>query len=233
MNIRRFIRKSPHPLARAARSVVQYGRYASVPAPKFLFLPLVYGWTVAQLAYFFVKRKLLVEPFLKVRCASYGKRLQTGHFVHWIDGAGDIVLGDDVYLDGRVDVMFSSLASPRPQLSIGSRTYINHMTSFSIARCISIGEDVYVASGVKFLDSPGHPVDPARRRAKMPPDLEEVKPIRIGNNVWIGMDAIILPGVVVGDGSVVGTRSVVTADVPKYCVVGGAPARVIRHLEEP
>lgn len=50
----------------------------------------------------------------------------------------------------------------------------------------------------------------------------------IGNDVWIGSEAIVLPGVTIGDGAVIGTRAVVTRDVPPYAIVGGNPARVIR-----
>ncbi|MCI4591322.1 type B chloramphenicol O-acetyltransferase [Sphingobium sp. BYY-5] len=56
----------------------------------------------------------------------------------------------------------------------------------------------------------------------------------IGNDVWIGSEAIIMPGVQIGDGAVIGTRALVTRDVKPYAIVGGNPARVIRHrFEEP
>jgi len=56
----------------------------------------------------------------------------------------------------------------------------------------------------------------------------------IGNDVWIGSEAIIMPGVTIGDGAVIGTRALVTRDVPPYAIVGGNPARVIRkRFEEP
>ena len=58
-------------------------------------------------------------------------------------------------------------------------------------------------------------------------------PIRIGANSWIGFDSCILPGVTVGEGSIVGARSVVTESVPPYCVVAGNPARVVRLLDRP
>ena len=56
-------------------------------------------------------------------------------------------------------------------------------------------------------------------------------PVRIGSNVWIGFESCILPGVTIGDGSVVGARSVVTANVPANCVVAGNPARVVKRFE--
>jgi acetyltransferase-like isoleucine patch superfamily enzyme len=55
--------------------------------------------------------------------------------------------------------------------------------------------------------------------------------VRIGNDVWIGTRAIILPGVHVGDGAIIGAGSVVTRDVPALAVVGGVPARVIKQRQ--
>lgn len=52
--------------------------------------------------------------------------------------------------------------------------------------------------------------------------------IVIGNDVWIGYDAIIMPGVKIGDGAIIGTRAIVTNDVPPYTIVGGIPAKVIK-----
>jgi len=59
----------------------------------------------------------------------------------------------------------------------------------------------------------------------------EARPIRIGANVWIGFDSCVLPGVTIGEGSIVGARSVVAEDAPPYTIVAGNPARVIRRLE--
>lgn len=57
----------------------------------------------------------------------------------------------------------------------------------------------------------------------------ENKPIKIGNDVWIGARVIILPGVTIGNGVIIGAGAVVTKDVPDYAVVGGVPARVIKY----
>lgn len=59
------------------------------------------------------------------------------------------------------------------------------------------------------------------------------RPIHIGNNVWVGFEACILPGVTIGDGAIVGARCTVAEDVPPYTVVAGNPGRVVRHLERP
>lgn len=80
------------------------------------------------------------------------------------------------------------------------------------------------------LYCPSHPLDPKERNGLEGPEM--TKPIKIGNDVWVGGGAIILPGVTVGDGSTVGAGSVVTRDVEPYTVVAGNPARTIRRLSK-
>lgn len=63
------------------------------------------------------------------------------------------------------------------------------------------------------------------------PDLDVIAPIRVGNNVFIGADCLILPGVTIGDDVVIGARSVVSRDIPAGCVAAGTPAKPIRPLE--
>ena len=78
------------------------------------------------------------------------------------------------------------------------------------------------------LYCPFHPLDPVERNGLHGPEM--AKPIKIGNDVWVGGGVIILPGVTVGDGCTLGAGSVVTKDVEAYTVVAGNPARVIRRL---
>ena len=59
--------------------------------------------------------------------------------------------------------------------------------------------------------------------------FEELKPIKIGNDVWIGANAVILDGVAIGDGAIIGAGAVVNKDVPPYAIVGGVPAKIIRY----
>lgn len=93
--------------------------------------------------------------------------------------------------------------------------------------------DIYVGDGVLFgpnvvVAVAGHPVDPDLRRKVAQFNL----PVHIGNNVWIGAGAIILPGIAIGDNSVIGAGSVVTKDVPPNVVAVGNPCRVLREIGE-
>jgi acetyltransferase-like isoleucine patch superfamily enzyme len=61
------------------------------------------------------------------------------------------------------------------------------------------------------------------------PDFQKTMPIKIGNHVWIGLNAVILKGVTVGDGAIIAAGAVVTRDVPERCLVGGVPAKIIKE----
>jgi maltose O-acetyltransferase len=111
------------------------------------------------------------------------------------------------------------------QIHIGARTFINYGAVFLDVAMITIGEDVQVGPNVQFLTAT-HPVEAAARRAKW----ESAKPITIADNVWLGGGAIILPGISIGENTVVGAGAVVTKDLPANVIAVGNPARVIRPL---
>ena len=102
----------------------------------------------------------------------------------------------------------------------GRNLFVNYDCVFLDVAPIDIGDDVQIAPAVQLYTAT-HPIDPAVRRS----GLESGRPIRIGNNVWIGGGAIVLPGVTIGDDAVIGAGSVVTRDVPAGAVVVGNPAR--------
>ncbi|MDR0751040.1 MAG: sugar O-acetyltransferase [Christensenellaceae bacterium] len=93
---------------------------------------------------------------------------------------------------------------------------------------IHIGNFVMFGPSVT-LCSVGHPIDPSLRCPKI---AQFGFPITIGNAVWIGASTIVMPGVTIGDNSVIGAGSLVTKDVPANCLAYGSPCRVIREIGE-
>jgi acetyltransferase-like isoleucine patch superfamily enzyme len=173
------------------------------------------------------RRIAIAEPLFKAYCKRYGRRLRTGIYVHWIQGDGDIVIGDDVYLDGKCSISFAARFADRPRLQIGDHTTIAHNCQLTIGKEIRIGRYCLIAANVFMFDSSGHATDPELRRHGSPPPDDQVRPITIEDNVWIGHSATIFPGVTIGEGSVVSAGAVVMAHVSPYTVVAGNPARKI------
>ncbi len=106
-------------------------------------------------------------------------------------------------------------------ISIGSNVFMNFNCVVLDVCPISIGDDCQIGPAVQIYAA-DHPLDPKVRRS----GLESGRAVKIGNNVWIGGGAIILPGVTVGDHAVIGAGSVVTRDVPARATVVGNPARL-------
>lgn len=92
---------------------------------------------------------------------------------------------------------------------------------------VTIGDNVMFAPNVAVYTA-GHPIHPAARST----GYEYGIPISIGDNVWVGGNVVILPGVRVGSNTVIGAGSVVTRDVPDWTVAAGNPCRVIREITE-
>jgi acetyltransferase-like isoleucine patch superfamily enzyme len=132
-----------------------------------------------------------------------------------------------VEVDGKCSFSFATRFCDAPTLTIGDNTGIGAGCAFTVGKRIDIGRHCRIAPGVWIFDSSGHPADPAARLAGLPPSDNEVRPVTVGDNVWIGGHSIIFPGVTIGDGSVIAAGSVVMSDVPPYTIVAGNPARKI------
>lgn len=115
------------------------------------------------------------------------------------------------------------LVSDNAHLEIGHKSYINFNSTVICYDHLTIGSNCAISWNTNILDGNAHElvVDEVAR--------PRTQPVVLGDRVWIGAGAIILPGVIVGDDAVVAAGSVVTADVPSKTVVAGNPARVIRE----
>ncbi len=119
---------------------------------------------------------------------------------------------------------------------LGNDVIINMNCTFVDNKPIRIGDRVLIASNVQIYTS-SHPVLPQER---LVPDWKErgttffrtyARPVEIKNNVWIGGGCILLPGVTIGENSVIGAGSVVNRSIPPNCVAVGNPCQIIRYFE--
>lgn len=110
---------------------------------------------------------------------------------------------------------------------LGDNVYANFNLTLVDDTHIYIGDHVMIGPNVTIATA-GHPIDPELRR-----DIAQFNiPVQIGNNVWIGANSVVLPGVTIGENSVIGAGSVVTKDIPANVVAVGNPCRVLREIGE-
>lgn len=143
--------------------------------------------------------------------------------------------GASTYLGTMFDV------GPSGRVTLGDYVLV-HGARIVCDSEISLGDYTVVSWNVVLMDTYRVSFDPDARRdeVRRVPDetprrldgRSDPRPIRIGSNVWIGFDACVLPGVTIGEGAIVGARSVVTTDVEPYTIVVGNPARVVRRLTD-
>lgn len=112
-------------------------------------------------------------------------------------------------------------------ISLGDNFFANYNCVFLDVNKINIGDNVFLAPNVAIYTA-GHPIDKDIRNAQLEYGLE----VNIGNDVWIGGNTVINPGVKIGDNVVIGSNSTVTKDIPSNVVAAGNPCKVIRSINE-
>ncbi|MBU0596049.1 sugar O-acetyltransferase [Candidatus Bipolaricaulota bacterium] len=162
-------------------------------------------WFVS--CYVWLEERLLARLVARIRNEYWRRR-----FAH---------AGKGVRVYGKIFV-----AHPE-NVSIGDGSTLNHGVVIRARAGIMIGRQVRVSSGAMILTS-GLRIEGAE-----PPYDHYAEPISIGDGVWIGSCAQIMPGITVGEHSVVAAGAVVTRDVPAHTIVGGVPASVIKNLALP
>ena len=169
-------------------------------------------------------------------------RYLKGRLVAALWRARGVVCADRVAIEGRTPylecrgkctlgsrILFRTLAGRtrigvgrRGTLKIGDRCFFNGNVSIQANRQVVLGAHCLVGENVRIGDTAYHEVEEGAGVAQ--------GPIVIGRNVWIANDATIMPGVAIGDHSVVAAGSVVTRSFGDRCLIGGVPARKIRDL---
>lgn len=157
---------------------------------------------------------------------------------------------------GDKETVYLNSVVTNPNISVGEYTmyndFVNDPTQFEKNNVLyhypinhdrlMIGKFCSIACGAKFIfNSANHTLSSLSTypfplffeewglmREKVTDSWDNKGDIVIGNDVWIGYEAVIMAGVTIGDGAIIGTRAVVTKDVPPYTIVGGVPARLIR-----
>lgn len=175
----------------------------------------------------------------KLLGVEYGKNLRLrGLPIIFTKARGGIKIGNEVAINSS---LFSNLIglyqrtiivarTQEAQIIIGDDVGISGATIYA-RECIEIGSHTRIGSNVKILDNDFHPVDPDLRLKASNKNMS-VRPVKIGENVFIGTNSIILKGAVIGDNTTIGAGSVVLGSIPANCVAAGNPAKVVKYFEK-
>jgi carbonic anhydrase/acetyltransferase-like protein (isoleucine patch superfamily) len=136
---------------------------------------------------------------------------------------GRIWIGDDVVLNSRSEGYHANMPCgvkiicerPDAIIRIGARSRLNGACLHAWKQ-VSIGEGCLLAAGVQIFDSNGHKVLPEGRRTA---SKDEPRSVHIGNDVWLGLNVVVLPGTWIGDNVVVGANSVLRGEIPSNSIV--------------
>lgn len=176
--------------------------------------------------------------FLRFNRVHYGKNLTLKGVPFIFSRSGSsLYIGNDVtikssFLSNLVGLYQRTIILTRTQdaeIRIGNNVGISGATIYA-RKSIIIGDNTLIGGNTKIIDNDFHPVDPEIRR-KTPNENMGLRPIEIGENVFIGCNCLILKGTKIGDNTVIGAGSVVSGEIPANCVAAGNPARVIRNFE--
>lgn len=131
-------------------------------------------------------------------------------------------VGEDCYIESPYYANWGG-----HHVHLGRNVYTNYGVTFVDDTHIYIGDYTMIGPNV-VLATAAHPADPDLRRKGLQYNL----PVRIGKNCWLGAGVIVVPGVTIGDNTVIGAGSVVTRDIPSNVVAVGNPCRVLREINE-
>jgi len=199
----------------------------NIPVVRPFHLPLYYFDYFVRVSIKGMVHKFWSVPLFKARCEKAGKNLSLPNGIPLIIGTHlKIYLGNNVTI-GR-STIGSSKVFDEPVLKIGNNSSIGYGTTISAAKEVIIGDNCMISGSCLIMDNDDHPINPGKRLSGMPVEKEDVKPVKIGNNVWIGSYCAILKGVTIGDNSIIAAHSVVTKNVMENCIYAGCAARPIR-----
>lgn len=185
-----------------------------------------------------------IKRFLRKKRLSSLPGVQIASCIHadWnrinANATHQLTIKAGVHFEGQWQILFEK---DEANVQIGSNVFFG-ASRILCANSVEIGDGAMISWGCTLIDHDSHSLDWRDRiedmrnlQKEQPKNWAKVRkaPIKIGRNVWLGFGVTVLKGVNIGEGSVLGAQSVVTKDIPPYCLAAGNPAKVIRRLEEP
>lgn len=191
-----------------------------------------------MISLYYIKQKLvhcyyhLRSPFIGLGFARFGRGVifeRVGLIVgeHFISIGDNTKFNDNIYLTA-----WDRIPDVKPILKIGNNCRIGAMNHITCCNSIIIKDGLLTGKWVTISDN-AHGESNYNTMLEPPSERNMISkgPVLIGENVWIGDKATILPNVTIGDGCIIAANSVVTKDIPSYCVVAGNPAQIVKKLK--
>ena len=187
---------------------------------------------IAHKAFFRLRERietLVLGSARRVYWSVQGMRIGKGTHLPklYISWPHQVEIGHSCRLERGIQFKFDGIWRPGPSILVGDRTFIGAGCEFNIRRQITIGCDCLIAAGTRFVDHDHGtgPESPIRLQRSLEGE------ILIGDDVWIGANAVVLRGVHIGCGAIIAAGAVVTKSVEPRSIVGGVPARRIGHRD--
>ncbi len=148
-------------------------------------------------------------------------------------GAQYIQIGNGTVLGKHIQLTARCVNANTPSIIIGDDCLIREGSHITAINSIRIGNHLLTGTNVLITDNSHGSSTP--EDMCVPPvkrSLHSKGPVVIGNNVWLGNNVCVMPGVTIGDGAIIGANSIITHDIPAFCVAAGIPANVIKEPDK-
>lgn len=236
--IRKFstaIRRRETPFYDKVYGMAKFLRGLSFPCIRPVHSFLYYEWIARTSLWHNFWRIVYYEPMFKSQCVSVGPGFRmeyAGNGTTQIAGDLQLHIGSNVTIFDNT--FFAGLkVFDKPEVHIGDNTYIGPDVHIFAAREIRIGNHCMIGSTL-VTDNPGHSLYAFNRLGgRGNPDLENIKPVSIGDFCWLPLATYVYPGAKIGDGVVALAGTHINKDIPAFCLVAGQPAVIVRKLPIP
>ena len=218
------IKKRESPMYDWLYRTIKSLRKISVPSIKLVHLPLYYIHLTVQKTLNTLYAMIWTVPIFKARCSYCGNGLRLPTGLPEIEGLNLILeVGNDVVL--HRGYLSTSNVLVNPKIKIGNNVHVGRNFVISASQSVEIGDNTLISWDCFISDSDGHSINPTRRAQHQPMELNSIRPVKIGNNVWIGSGCTILKGVSIGDNTIIGANNVITKNVDSNMIVPPTNAR--------
>lgn len=183
---------------------------------------------LVQHGFFVIRHRFIAaihRAFRKLSLSLLGMKIGDGTVLSklYVTWPNQVAIGTNCMLEHDIHFKFDGIWESGPAIILNDNVFVGFGCEFNIRKSIVIGANTLIASGCKFIDH-DHGITPGELMRKQPgPEL----PIRIGANVWLGCNVVVLKGVEIGDGAVVAAGAVVTKLIQPNEIWAGVPARKI------